>query len=122
MIALKGIRRYGHRIGWMTRQLQRKNKNGSAHDLDSCDNRPANGAQFTVAEAPRFEGLAVSNLVDEGFAGYCEMAAGPDGTVYLACTGSSKRGYDRVAVVRFNLEWLAETDSRPNGKAAASTR
>ena len=52
---------------------------------------------------------AVSKLVDQGFAGYCDMAAGPDGSVYLAYEGSGKRGYDRVAVVAFNLEWLADT-------------
>lgn len=49
-----------------------------------------------------------SKLVDSGFAGYCDMAAAPDGTVYLAYEGRNDRSYDCIKVVAFDLEWLTE--------------
>ena len=48
----------------------------------------------------------VSKLIDKGAAGYSDMAVAPDGTIYLVYEAGRKRSSDRIAVVRFNLEWL----------------
>jgi sialidase-1 len=52
----------------------------------------------------------VSKVVETGGAGYSDLAAGSDGTIYLAYERTGRRPYESITVVRFNLEWL--TDGR----------
>ena len=48
----------------------------------------------------------VKRLVYESFSAYSSLAAGKDGNIYLLFERGDEKLYEKVAVVRFNLEWL----------------
>ncbi len=50
----------------------------------------------------------VKRLVNEGHSAYSSLAAAEDGTIYLLFERGEKKLYDRMAVARFNLDWLTQ--------------
>ena len=48
----------------------------------------------------------VKRLVYESFSAYSSLAAGKDGNIYLLFERGDTKLYEKVAVARFNLEWL----------------
>ncbi len=50
----------------------------------------------------------VKRLVYEGRSAYSSLAAAPDGTIYLLFERGDKKLYEKIALARFNLAWLAE--------------
>jgi sialidase-1 len=62
------------------------------------------------ASFDRGETWPVKRLVYEGPSAYSSLAAGRDGMVYLLFERGLKKLYDRIAVARFNLAWLAGDD------------
>jgi sialidase-1 len=65
---------------------------------------------------------ALGRLLEEGFAGYSDLAVGPDGMIYCfyergSTDGKSSYRTGRLTVARFNLEWLSDgKDHLPEGK------
>ena len=55
----------------------------------------------------------MKRLVYEGPSAYSSLAAGPDGNVYLLFERGRKKLYESIAVVRFNLDWLAAGQDLP---------
>jgi len=49
----------------------------------------------------------VKRLVNEGMSAYSSLAADLNGTIYLLFERGEKKLYDRMALARFNLAWLA---------------
>jgi len=50
----------------------------------------------------------VKRLIYEGPSAYSSLAAGRDGTIYLLFERGEKKLYERLALARFNLEWLTQ--------------
>jgi sialidase-1 len=60
---------------------------------------------------------SVSRVLDPGTSGYCDLAVGPNGTIYCLYERGSTDGKDHFAtqaltLTRFNLEWLSEGKDR----------
>ena len=73
------------------------------------DNPGGSRVRMTVwASFDRAKTWPVKRLVYEGPSAYSSLAAAADGTVYLLFERGDKKLYDRVAVARFNLAWLAD--------------
>jgi len=73
------------------------------------DNPGKSRVRMTVwASFDRGTTWPVKRLVFEGPSAYSSLAAGPDGVVYLLFERGEKKLYDRMALARFNLAWLAE--------------
>ena len=51
----------------------------------------------------------VKRLVYEGPSAYSSLTAGRDGMIYLLFERGEKKLYERLAVARFNLEWLTQS-------------
>ena len=73
------------------------------------DNPGGSRVRMTVwASFDRGETWPVKRLVNEGPSAYSSLAAGPEGSVYLLFERGEQKLYDRMAVARFNLAWLAD--------------
>jgi len=73
------------------------------------DNPGKSRVRMTVwASFDRGTTWPVKRLVFEGPSAYSSLAAGPDGVIYLLFERGEKKLYDRVALARFNLAWLAQ--------------
>jgi sialidase-1 len=48
----------------------------------------------------------VARQITAGRSGYCDLAAAPDGTIYLAYESGGKRYAETITLARFNLAWL----------------
>ena len=76
------------------------------------DNPGGSRVRMTVwASFDRGETWPVKRLVYEGLSAYSSLASGRDGTIYLLFERGEKKLYERVAVARFNLAWLAGPSS-----------
>ena len=60
------------------------------------------------ASFDRGESWPVKRLVYAGLSAYSSLSAGKDGTVYLLFERGEKKLYERLALARFNLEWLVQ--------------
>ncbi len=62
----------------------------------------------------------VSKTAEPGFGGYSDLSVLPDGTILCLYEGGDPdgRGYSRLVVARFGLEWLTDgMDSLPGRRA-----
>ena len=72
------------------------------------DSKGGPRVRMTVwASFDRGQTWPMKRLVYKGPSAYSSLAAGPDGNVYLLFERGKKKLYESIAVVRFNLDWLA---------------
>ena len=73
------------------------------------DNPGKTRVKMTVwASFDRGKTWPVKRLINESHSAYSSLAAGKNGIIYLLFERGEKKLYDRMAVARFNLAWLAE--------------
>jgi len=72
------------------------------------DSKGGHRVKMTVwASFDRGKTWPMKRLVYKGPSAYSSLAAGPDGKIYLLFERGVKRLYERISVVRFDLDWLA---------------
>ena len=52
----------------------------------------------------------VSRLIDAGPSGYCDMAADPQGNIYVFYENNTTSSVGNISMAKFNLDWLLEEE------------
>ena len=58
----------------------------------------------------------VKRLVYEGPSAYSSLTASPDGTIYLLFESGDKKQYERLDLVRMNLDWILQGEKTGSGE------